>query len=79
MVLGGNNGPDESKQMQVFLRVGQNSEPRTDVMLVLNGVALPVTAQVHSWGALLDSSLLLENKIAAVARGKEPLYPMRNC
>ncbi|XP_061487325.1 prostacyclin synthase isoform X3 [Rhineura floridana] len=57
--------PDKTE----MLLVGGSPDQMVDVRPILDGVALPLNAQIRSLGVLLDPSLSLEAQIASVARG----------
>uniref|UniRef100_A0A803SXN9 Reverse transcriptase domain-containing protein n=1 Tax=Anolis carolinensis TaxID=28377 RepID=A0A803SXN9_ANOCA len=57
--------PDKTE----VLLVSRKAEQGIGLQPVLDGVALPLKAQVRSLGVLLDSSLSLEPQVSAVARG----------
>ncbi|XP_061465627.1 uncharacterized protein LOC133376825 [Rhineura floridana] len=57
--------PDKTE----MLLVGGSPDQMVDVRPVLDGVALPLNAQIRSLGVLLDPSLSLEAQIASVAQG----------
>uniref|UniRef100_A0A803TU59 Reverse transcriptase domain-containing protein n=1 Tax=Anolis carolinensis TaxID=28377 RepID=A0A803TU59_ANOCA len=56
--------PDKTEVLQV----SRSTDRGTGWLPVLEGVALPLKAQVHSLGVLLDSSLSLDAQVLAVAR-----------
>uniref|UniRef100_A0A803U1N2 Reverse transcriptase domain-containing protein n=1 Tax=Anolis carolinensis TaxID=28377 RepID=A0A803U1N2_ANOCA len=57
--------PDKTE----VLLVSQKAEQGIGLQPVLDGVTLPLKAQVRSLGVILDSSLSLEPQVSAVARG----------
>uniref|UniRef100_A0A803THP9 ribonuclease H n=1 Tax=Anolis carolinensis TaxID=28377 RepID=A0A803THP9_ANOCA len=57
--------PDKTE----VLLVSRKAEQGTGLQPVLDGVTLPLKAQVRSLGVILDSSLSLEPQVSAVARG----------
>ncbi|XP_053106346.1 uncharacterized protein LOC128325025 [Hemicordylus capensis] len=56
---------DKTEVLLVSRRANRDEE----ILLVLDGVALPLKEQVRSLGVLLDPALLLEAQVEAVARG----------
>uniref|UniRef100_A0A803TUY7 Reverse transcriptase domain-containing protein n=1 Tax=Anolis carolinensis TaxID=28377 RepID=A0A803TUY7_ANOCA len=60
-----NLNPDKTE----VLLVSQKAEQGIGLQPVLDGVTLPLKAQVRSLGVFLDSSLSLEPQVSAVARG----------